>query len=106
MDTRVTNSAIVVNHAFDGYRPFAADHARAMWNGQGNPAFIRLEAGDNRRVGELAVPMETSRLLSLGVPLMPECVIGLPRLRELAVSSVPPADSPLRGVLAERQVQL
>ena len=64
------SSLIVVHPNFDGVWPFAADHFHALWGAQGAVEFIRLEHGDQRKLGEIAShPAEVQRLACLGVPV-------------------------------------
>lgn len=78
-------SVILVHPGFDRIWPFAADHARGLWQAQGTVEFVRLADGETRAAGALlAAPAEVERLLLLGVPLTPACAAVLPRLKEIS----------------------
>ncbi len=82
-------SAIVVHPEFEAHWSLAADHARSIWQGQGETEFVRLRAEDRRPVGEvLSAPERVTRLLSMGVPVTEACLNRMPNLKEAAVTDV------------------
>jgi phosphoglycerate dehydrogenase-like enzyme len=77
------SSFIVVHPDFDGEWPLAADYFHKLWCMQDDVSFIRLEYGDNRPLGEIAVdPSEITRLVSLRVPVTEECLLKFRQLKE------------------------
>ena len=90
-------SNIVVHPDFDRTWPWAADHFRALWQAQGQTAFLRLAPDDRRPVGEiLADPAGITRLLALNIPVTAECVAKMGALREAVFSPAPPPRSARR----------
>ncbi len=77
------SSLIIVHGAFDGVWPFAADHFHALWKAQGEVEFIRLEHGDERRLGEIVTnAADIRRLVCLRVPVTLECLQAFTSLEE------------------------
>lgn len=99
------SSAIVVHPDFDGVWPFAADHFHDLWKAQGEVRFLRLPHAETRPLGEiLPHPEQITRLVSLNVPVTPDCVRRLGALREAVFS---PALSPdLHAALQTAGVRL
>ena len=78
-------SAILVHPRFDAVWPFAADHARQLWEKEGSVEFVRLAPDDVRPVATiLTSPATLTRLLLLDVPLSSDGVDQLPQLQEIA----------------------
>ena len=91
MPRQPQRSVIVVHPDFDGTWPWAADHFRALWEAQGQPAFLRLAPDDRRAVSEIAGdPAGITRIVALNVPVTVECVARMPALQEAAFSPEPP----------------
>jgi phosphoglycerate dehydrogenase-like enzyme len=91
----MADSLIVVHPDFDRIWPFAADHLHALWAAEGPVQFVRLAAGDPRRLAETAAtPSGVTRLASLYARVTPDCVSAFPSLREAIVetrdSAIPP----------------
>ena len=81
-------SAIVVDPAFDGYWPFAADALEDRWSAEGPVTFVRLEtpwteAGIANRLDE---PASVDRLVSFGVPVTESDLRVLSSLAEATVT--------------------
>lgn len=82
----MTTSAILVHPNFDAVWPFTADHARRIWNAQGEVEFVRVAPGENSPVGQLlSNPGHIKRLVTFDVPLTSACIESLPQLREVVV---------------------
>jgi phosphoglycerate dehydrogenase-like enzyme len=79
------NSAIVVHNNFDKTWPFAADHLRSLWERQGELEFVRLNASDDRPLGEvLPDSRRIQRLIALSMPVTDTCMEALAALEEAA----------------------
>ena len=76
---------IVVHPEFEAHWPFVADQIYLRWRDEDETAFIRLERGDLRRLGEI-VPQsaEVTRLIALGVPVTLDCAKAFTSLQEAA----------------------
>src|SRR5579862_7242595 len=80
-------SVIIVHPDFDAVWPFAADHFHRLWQAQGAVEFTRLKHEDTRPLNAVvAYPETVTRLVSLGVPLTPQCVQRLTALREVVLT--------------------
>ena len=78
-------SAIVVHPRFDAVWPWAADHAYALWQKEGDVAFHRVAPADTRPVHQiLDSPERIERLIALDAPLTAACLDAMPNLREVA----------------------
>ena len=76
-------SCIVVHPNFDRSWPFSADYFHQVWKKQGNVFFIRLEADDNRPLGQIVPePDQIDRLVCLQVPVTVDCLKAMGNLRE------------------------
>lgn len=76
------SSAILVHPDFDAVWPLAADHARALWQAQGEVEFVRVAPDEARAAAQLlSQPKRVTRLVAFGVPLTMECLDALPNLR-------------------------
>ena len=97
-------SAILVHPDFDKVWPFAADHAHALWQAQGEVSFHRTAHTDKRSAGEILEQPETcERLLLLGISLTETCLGKLPNLREIA--GIGRGDDALTPVLTARNIR-
>lgn len=82
------HSAILVHPRFDGIWPWSADHARRLWERDGEVEFIRTASSETRVVSDLlSQPDKVTRLLVLGVPMSVACTGRLAQLKELAWSN-------------------
>ena len=80
-------SLIAVHPHFDCVWPWAADHFHELWRRQGDVDFVRLDHGDERRLGDIVDASEVDgaevrRLACLGVALDGSCLDRLPALEE------------------------
>ena len=81
-------SLIAVHPDFDRIWPFAADHFHHLWQRQGEVAFVRLEHGDERRLGEVVNEVENiERLACLNVPVSLDCLKRFTALQEATFSA-------------------
>jgi phosphoglycerate dehydrogenase-like enzyme len=101
----MTPSLIAVHADFDAIWPFAADHARALWERQGEVEFVRLAPGDGRMLSEVAShTAAVRRLVNFGVPLTADCAGSFSSLKEAAlVTRIEPG---IRDAFAARGVKL
>jgi phosphoglycerate dehydrogenase-like enzyme len=103
------SSVMVVHPSFDGVWPYAADHFYTLWRAQGDVAFIRLQHGDERPLGEVVPdPSAVRRLVSLGVPSSLECIQRFTALNEATFQGSYGAklDDESKAVLAAQKVRL
>lgn len=79
-------SVIVVHPSFEASWPWVANHLHAIWQGQGTVEFIRLSSDDTRMLGQLIPdPHDVVRLVSLKVPVTPECLKTFSNLKEASI---------------------
>jgi len=77
------SSLIVVHPEFDRTWPFAADHFRALWEGEGEVEFVRVGDGEQRPLRQLVSrPERVRRLACLGVKVELACLQACAALRE------------------------
>src|SRR5215213_4221884 len=78
-------SLIVVHPTFEATWPFVADELHTLFAAQGPIELMRLKDGDRRALGRIvAQPAGVTRLIALGVPVTPECLVSFAELREAA----------------------
>jgi hypothetical protein len=76
-------SCIVAHPDFDRSWPFSADYFHEVWKKQGDVVFIRLDADDNRALGQIVPePDQVDRLVCLQVPVTVNCLKTMSNLRE------------------------
>ena len=77
------SSLITVAPDFDLSWPFAADHFHQLWQQEGEVQFIRLEHGDNRKLGQIVLDTtDIQRLACLGVTVTLDCLKTFTDLQE------------------------
>lgn len=103
------SSLIVVHTDFDAVWPFAAEHWLDRWRAQGEARLLRVDGGDDCRLGQVAPEGGgVNRLAVLGLSVTNECLEGYPDLRE-AVLHGPTGTGPAPDVearLAARDVEV
>jgi phosphoglycerate dehydrogenase-like enzyme len=76
-------SCIAVHPNFDRSWPFSADYFNEVWKKQGDVVFIRIDADDNRPLGQIVPkPDQIDRLVCLQVPVTVDCLKAMGNLRE------------------------
>ncbi|RAV12988.1 NAD(P)-dependent oxidoreductase [Paenibacillus contaminans] len=99
-------SVIVVHPRFEAIWPFAADHFRALWEAQGAVEFVRLEHGDDRKLGEIVGDCRgVERLVSIYVPVTEDCISRFTDLRETVLYG-PGITAEMREELVTRGVRV
>ena len=101
------SSLIVVHPEFEATWPFAADHLHALWRAQGPVELMRLADDDRRSLGQIVTrPDGVTRLVTLGVPVTPECLAGFVALREAALQGPYSRSAEHAELLAARGVRV
>jgi phosphoglycerate dehydrogenase-like enzyme len=82
-------SSIVVHEQFEYSWPFAVDRFHELWKAQGSVEVIRIGTEDTRNLGDIVEnPEEVDRLISLKIPVTPNCIKTFPNLKEAVLESV------------------
>jgi phosphoglycerate dehydrogenase-like enzyme len=80
-------SLVAIHPAFEVIWPYAADHIVALWQHQGKTAYMRLAHDDARPLHQVVPDLaDVERLIALNVPVTPDCLERMPRLKEAAVA--------------------
>ena len=100
------SSCIVVHNRFEHSWPFASDHFRSLWQKQGEVDFTRLQADDERPLGEIiSHPEKIERLVCLSVPVTLNCLKALKNLKEAYLPGIYTGDALNRHVLKRASAQ-